>query len=481
MSSDQMSSLSTDPCFLNATEALQLFRRKALSPVELLDAQIARAESVEPTLNALSDRYWERALEQARAAERCYLAAPDKAGALTGVPTVIKNEHAMVGARTTQGSWIGGDEPDTENAPIVQRLLDAGAVIHAQGNVPEFFLATFTRSERHGVTRNPWNPEFTPGGSSGGCAAALASGITTLATGSDIGGSIRVPSAYCGTVGLKPSYGRVPEATFFYALNTCNHNGAMARSVADCLLMFNVINGPHPVDPATVKPAIQIDPGLSSVSGLRIALSADLGFFRVAPDVARNTRETAAMLRALGAEVEEIALDWDASAGDAISHILGFTMGPGVAEAVDLHGNRISDYVRTFAERTRHITQADYLAAHHIVERMHRALQKVLVDFDALICPTMAALDTPAEGVADSHAELLDKAMTYPFNLLSRHPVLSVPSGFGATGVPTGLQIVGRTFDEPTVFRIGLGLEKALRWNARHPQLAADLLQEPRS
>lgn len=480
MSTVQLSTVSTDPCLLDATEALRLFQRKELSPVELLEAQIQRVQEVDPVLNALSEHYWEQARTRARAAERCYQSNLDDTGALAGVTVVIKNEHAMVGAHTTQGSWIGGDAPDTENAPIVQRLLDAGAVIHAQGNVPEFFLATFTRSARYGVTRNPWNPAMTPGGSSGGCAAALASGMTTLATGSDIGGSIRVPSAYCGTVGLKPSYGRVPETAFLYALNTCNHNGAMARSVADCLLMFNVINGPHPVDPATVKPAIQIDPGQSSVSGLRIALSTDLGFFRVAPDVARNTRETAAMLRALGAEVEEIALDWDASAGDAISHILGFMMGPGVAEAVDLHGNRISDYVRTFAERTRHITQADYLAALHIVERMHRALQKVLVDFDALICPTMAAMDTPAEGVADSHAELLDKAMTYPFNLLSRHPVLSVPSGFGTNGVPTGMQIVGRTFDEPTVFRIGLGLEKALRWNARHPQLAADLLQEPR-
>lgn len=432
---------------------------------------MTRAERIEPLLNTFSERYIEQALIQARAAEATYKRAPHFAKPLEGLPTAIKNEHSLIGARTTQGSWLAGAAQDTENAPITQRLLDAGAVIHAQTNVPEFYLATFTRSLRHGVTRNPWNSAVTCGGSSGGSAAALASGLTTLATGSDIGGSIRVPSAYCGVVGLKPSYGRVPEGTFSYALNTSNHNGPMARTVADCALMFNVINGPHPADPAAIKPKLLLPEHPASVRGLKIALSCDLGFFDVQADVIRNTRAAAQTLRDLGAFVDEIDLAWDRSVRDAITHSLGFTLGLPLVENLRGNEEKVTDYVRGFAAMAQEITPAQFLDSTAIVARMHGALQDVLGRYDALICPTLAANNTPAEGCAGSHDELLDKAMTYPFNLLSRHPVLSLPSGFGDNGVPTGLQIVGHTFDETRVMQIGAGLEAAMGHANQHPKL----------
>jgi len=467
-----MSSLSNDElCYLGASQALALFRSREISPVQLLSALISRAETVEPAINAFSDTFFERAHAQAVHAEQVYLHAPERARPLEGIPVALKNEHRYIGVHTTQGSYLCGAEPDTENAPLTQRLLDSGALIHAQTNVPEFYLAGFTHSRRHGTTRNPWNRSITCGGSSGGSAASLAAGMTTLASGSDIAGSLRIPASYCGVVGFKPSYGRVPEGDFTYAANTHNHNGAMARSVRDCALMFNVINGPHACDPATVSPKLILPDAFESIKGLRIAVSYDLGFFDIQSEVHRNTQEVARTLRDLGAHVDEVSLAWTSKARDAITYALGFVLGKPLVATVLEHGDQMNDYVRQFARRALNISQAEYFESTAIVAQMHTALQKVFAEYDVLICPTMASVATPAEGAADAHDDLLRNAMTYPFNLLSRHPVLSIPSGFAANGVPTGLQIVAPTFDDALVMRVGAALEDALDWNRNRPPL----------
>jgi Asp-tRNA(Asn)/Glu-tRNA(Gln) amidotransferase A subunit family amidase len=460
-----------DLCFLGVTEAIELFRQGELSPVELLQAQLDRAKRIEPHLNAFCAIRTEQALEQARQAEAVYRKAPERARPLEGIPTVLKNEHLLVGEHTDQGSLLLGRTADTENSPITQRMLDAGAVIHARTNVPEFFVAGFTQSLRYGVTRNPWNPAYTCGGSSGGSAVALAAGTTTLATGSDIGGSIRVPSAYCGVVGLKPSYGRVPEQNMFFAMNTHNHNGVMARTVRDCIAMFNVVNGPHPVDPSTVKPKIAIDTSLAPVRGVRIALSIDLGYFDVHPEIAANTRAAAALLRDQGAIVDEVNLGWTAEVREAFTSGLVFTMGHMLEKAIEGSRDVVNPYVLNIAEMSQHITLDDYLASFEVIERMHAKLQDVFARYDALICPTLARNMTPAEGVKDAHLDLMNNAMTYPFNMLSRHPVLSIPSGMASHGVPTGLQIVGPTYDENRVLQIGLALESAIGWSKQHPKI----------
>lgn len=456
----------TDPCLLTAVEAIRLFRARRLSPVELLDALLERAARLEPTLNALSALRVDQAREQAVAAERAYMSPASSARPLEGVPTLLKNEHNLVGLHTTQGSWLCGDQPDSENAPLVQRLLDAGAVIHGQTNVPEFYLAAFTRSKRYGVTRNPWNPAITCGGSSGGAATALAAGMTTLATASDIGGSIRVPSAYCGVVGLKPSYGRIPEGAFVYASNPCNHNGVMARSVADCALMFNVVAGPHPADPTVISPKLTLPTDYAPVKGLRVAVSYDLGYFRIAEDVRRNTAHVASALRDAGAVVDEVAIPWDrATVVDAFTHYLGFLLGMPLAEAIREHRDQVSDYICGFADMAVGITPEMFIATTEAIGRLYASLQQSVFDrYDVLLCPTMADTTTPAEGMVESHANLMDKGLTYPFNLLSRHPVLAVPSGLADNSVPTGVQVVGRTFDEATVMHVGAAIERQLPW-----------------
>lgn len=458
-----------DLCYLSATEALTRFRNKELSPVELLEAQLRRAKQLEPTVNAFCSTRSEAALVAAKEAERIYSTTPQLAQALTGIPTVLKNEHSLIGEHTDQGSLLFGLDADSENAPITQRLLDAGAVIHARTNVPEFFVAMFTRSKRYGISRNPWNPAYTTGGSSGGSGAALAAGLTTLASGSDIGGSIRVPAAYCGVVGLKPSYGRVPESSMFFAMNHHNHNGVLTRTISDCALMFNAVNGPHRIDPTTIKPRIELSTKPSSVRGMRIALSIDLGYFKVAPDVERNTRLAAQHLSDQGAYVEEIALPWTEDIRAAFTHALVYPMGHSLLKLIEGQEDQVNDYVIAMAQMSKTITLDDYLASFNMLTRMHNSLQDVFENFDAMICPTLADNQWPAEGTDTPHDDLMQKGMTYPFNMLSRHPVLSVPSGFAMHGVPTGLQIVGPTYEEETVMRIGAALEHAINWPAWRP------------
>ncbi len=463
---------SEELCYLPATEALRMFRERELSPVELLNAYLERAEKLEPALNAFSAQRREEALAVAREAEHAYGSRGATLRPLEGIPVALKNEHTLCGWVTTKGSWLMGNTPDVINAPITQRLLDAGAAIHAQTNVPEFYMAGFTRSARHGITRNPWNLDMTPGGSSGGSGAALAAGLTCLATGSDIGGSIRMPASYCGVVGLKPSYGRVPVTPIAYALHTMNHIGPMARTVADCALMFNVVNGPHVADPSTVSPKLEVPLTFDSVKGMRIALSYDFDFCVVHPDVRKALDHVVSALRDQGAVVDLVSLGWNMRSAEALEHRLGYETGRAFAARILNQNEETSDYIRYFAATGLNVTGEQYLAANDVIGSMYESMAGVMAKYDALICPTMSGIGSAAEGVTDAMGQLRTDSMTFPFNLLSRHPALSVPSGVAHNGVPTGVQIVGRTFDETTVFRIGAAVEAAI-WQNKRPDLAA--------
>jgi Asp-tRNA(Asn)/Glu-tRNA(Gln) amidotransferase A subunit family amidase len=236
-----------DLCYLTATQARARFRARKLSPVELLDALIARAERVEPKINAFSDRYFEEARQAAKKAESRYMGKRGGPRPLEGIPLALKDVARLAGKRTTQGSLVLKNNVEKVSDPMVERLLDAGAIIHARTTVPEFCLSGVCRTRLFGTTRNPHNLDYGPGGSSGGSGAALAAGTTTLATGTDIGGSIRIPAAVCGVYGYKPPHGRNPEA-FPANLDPFNHCGPLARSVADAALFQNVVAGAHPRD-----------------------------------------------------------------------------------------------------------------------------------------------------------------------------------------------------------------------------------------
>lgn len=475
--------MTDDLAYTSATGARELFAAGNLSPVELMEAVIARAEQVEPAINAFAETFYDQALEQARLAEQRY--AQGTARPLEGIPVAVKEEAPIAGQHNTLASVPLRDVIAEETAVFVQRILDAGGIVHARTATPEFSSAPFTWSHLFGVTRNPWNTAYTPGGSSGGSAASLAAGSTTLATGSDIGGSIRIPSSFCGVVGFKPPYGRVPEVEIFNLDHYC-HEGPLARTVADCRLLENVIAGPHPSDVASLRPKLEIPDRLASIEGMRIAFSPDLGCYRVDADVAANTRSAVERLRAAGAEVEEVALPWELAALSRAARIhFGMIFGPSIAEIYKAHRDDLTPYARALFEESEEVKKSDFVAGLALEGQLYRPLGELLDRYEALVCPTFAIPAFPAEwGTSDPISvngqpleDWFDVMMTIPFNIASRCPVMSVPSGRSSDGVPTGMSIVGPTYDDVTVFRIAAALEGLEPWldsPASRPVVGAD-------
>lgn len=479
-----MSTLTTELNYLSATESLRLFRTRELSPVEVMKAIIARAEEVEPKIAAFSETFFEQALAGAQKSEATYSRQGARPRALEGIAVAIKEVTPVKGQRTTNGSLVYREAPvEKESAPLVERLQRAGSIIHARTTSPEFTCVPFTQSRLWGVTRNPWNLNYSPGGSTGGGAAALASGTATLANGTDIGGSIRMPAAFCGVVGLKPSYGRVPALPPFN-LDHYSHEGPLARTVADCALFENVISGPHWSDGATLRPKVRIPHEFGSIKGWRIALSVDLDCYAVDRDVAANTAAAAEALRAAGAEVEEVKLGWSMSEIiDAARFHYGAIFGPYVQREVDAHRELLSDYAIDFAERCGEVRKEDIVEGLEKEARINAGLARILEKYQALICPALSAQGFVAGDNYIGHGptvngqeipSILMTMMTIPFNICSRCPVLTVPSGLSSRNVPVGLQIVGRTYDDPSVFPIAAAIERERPWDKRRPSFEAE-------
>ena len=457
----------SDLCYLSATDALAAFRDRSLSPVELLDAVIARAEAVEPAINAFTFTHFDEAREAARAAEARYGAGAPM-GPLDGLPVGIKDESFIAGKPTSNGSLLMKDFVAEHTSVVNQRILDAGGIVHARTATPEFSCAGYTWSRLWGVTRNPWNTEVTPGGSSGGTAASLAAGTSALATGSDIGGSIRIPASTCGLVGYKPPYGRNPDDPPFNLDFFC-HTGPLARTVRDAILLQNVMSGPTTEDIASL-PRLVLPTEYAPIDGWRIALSTDLGFYQIDPDVAENTRRAAQVFRDLGATVEEVELGWGPEVLDACMAYLEHIFGGYMATISKGAEDQLTPYARAFAAAGSTSTAQDFVGALEVIGEMYRKLGPLLADYHALICPTTAIpavradFDQSSETLAINGHQVrpeLGWVLTVPFNAMSRCPVLSVPSGLAANGVPTGLQIVGRPYADADVFQAGLAYETA--------------------
>jgi len=462
----------TELPYLAATDAIARFRARELSPVELMTAVIARAENVEPAIGAFCEQRYERALEAARAAEDRY-AAPDGAPRpLEGLPIAIKEEQALAGEPLRLGSLLTGDVPEPADHPVVERVLAAGAIPHARSTTPEFSSAGFTHSRLWGVTRNPWHLGRSPGGSSGGSAAALAAGAATLATGSDIAGSIRIPASMCGVVGFKPPHGRVPDVSP-YTLDSYCANGPLARTVGDCALLEDVLAGPHPYDPVSQRPRHRLPAALGEVAGLRVAVCPVPGDYVVDPDVAANARTAAAALADAGAVVEEVELQWSRERVVRAARVHYATLWtPYLASLLDGDGDERAmpytlDLMRGCAAA---LDETGVYGGVLLEAEMLDALGAVHERFDALLCPTLAlpALDAGEDYVGGGPTidgrrlgDYFEMLLTIPFNVAGRCPVLSLPSGRAADGVPTGVQIVGRTYDDDTVFHVGAALERA--------------------
>lgn len=466
----------TELCYMTATEALRGFMERTLSPLELVEAVIQRSEAVNPKVNAYTYTFFERALDQARKAEQRYTARKVRRR-LEGVPVVIKDDHDVKGEITTHGSRLHRNNVSEKSCLTVERILRAGAIMIARSTTPEFAAATICHSPLWGVTRNPWNLAYSPGGSSGGAGAALAAGMTTLADGADYAGSVRIPASCNGVFGYKPPSGRNPSAPP-WNLNRFSVYGPLARSVSDGALMQNVMSGRHAEDITSLPTRVTLPIEARPIAGWKIALSTDLGFFEVAPEVKSALYDAAQAFRELGCEVDEIELDWTDKSLDAFCAYAGAFSGDEnegrSAEELEL----LADYSRTSSPRILEASSMSAAEGVRVRAEMYASLGPLLETHQILICPTVAVPGVAADlSPLDASFEIngipldatLGWCMTYPFNMLSQLPAASVPNGFSPDGVPIGLQIVGRPFRDASVFRAAAAFEQARPWRHKRP------------
>ena len=460
-----------DLCYMPGFLLQEQFKARKLSPVELLEAQIERAGAVNSKVNAYTDTYFDEAMEQARLAEKIFARKNGPVRPLEGLTLAIKDHQALAGKRSTQCSLVYQDVIETENSPTCQRLLDAGAIVVAKTTTPEFSSAGVTYSKLFGATGTPWNPCYTSGGSSGGSAASLGAGMVTLATGSDIAGSIRVPAACCGVVGYKPPYGRVPGSPPFNLDYYCQ-TGPLAQNVGDCAMMTNVMSGVHPDDIVSLRENINLPLEYADVKDWRVAYSVDLGAFNVSPEVRQNLMKTVELLADLGAEVEEVELGWGEEVTEAAITYLDHLFGRSLARSYEQHGDALCDYNIFYAKRAGRSDVEAFLSTYEVANQMYRRLGAVLEKFHAFICPTTATHEVLAEAkpwgtIKVNGKEMItdfDWVMAHPFNMLSRLPVIAIPNGIAANGLPTGIQIVSRSYDDHRVFQLARAIEKAAPW-----------------
>jgi Asp-tRNA(Asn)/Glu-tRNA(Gln) amidotransferase A subunit family amidase len=457
-----------DLCYLPAAEALRRFRKKTLSPVELMEATIRRAEATKKKTNCFTYTHFDEAMDLAKKAEAKY-ARGARTRALEGLPIGIKDESYIKGKPTSGGSLIMKDYIGGHTSPQNERILKAGGIVHARTATPEFSCAGYTWSRLWGVTRNPWNRKFTPGGSSGGTAASLASGTSAIATGSDIGGSIRIPASTCGLIGYKPPYGRNPDDPPFNLDFYC-HTGPLARNVEDAIILQNVMCGPHPLDISTLRPKLTLPTSYKPINGWKIAFSMDLGFYEVDREVQKNTLAALEVFRSLGATVEEVDLGWTHDVLDAGITYLRHLFGASLSRLLKKHGKDMTTYARQFARDGQMSKAVDFVGTLDQANKMYATLGPILDKYDVLVCPTTSLPAVPADFDQSKDTvkingkvvnPFLGWVMTSPFNTMSRCPVLSMPSGRAKNGVPTGIQIVGRTYRDADVFQAAMAFETA--------------------
>lgn len=458
-------------------EAAAALRQRKISSVELTLECLARIEKWNPELNAFLTVTAELALEQARRADADLAAGMDR-GPLHGIPIAHKDLFCTRGIRTTGGSrTFAGFVPEF-NAAVVERLESAGAVMVGKTNLHEHAYGITSENPHYGAVRNPWDPERSPGGSSGGSAVAVATGMALAATGTDTGGSIRVPASWCGIVGLKPTFGRVSKHGVLPLGYTLDHPGPMALTVRDLALLLQAIAGYDPRDPCCVDRPLQRclpEEGEISLRGVRIGMPRNSYFDRIDKEVDSAVYFLGFTAEELGAELSRVQVP-DGEQLNALAHL---TL---LAEAAAVHEpylrkrrDTYGEDVRTLLDMGRLVPAVDYLQAQRLRKRILGVYLDILQRVDALLLP---ATPMTAPRIGQKQVEINGEAedtriaatrLLRGFNLLGL-PVLSLPAGFSSAGLPIGCQIVGRPWDEPLLLRIGAALEDRLQLPRRPPR-----------
>ena len=463
--------------WLSATELLARYRTRELSPLEVTRCVLERAERSQPLLNAFCLIDADSALEAATASEQRWM-RNEPQGLLDGVPVSVKDIVLTRGWPTLRGSLtIDKNQAWLEDAPSVARLREHGAVLFGKTTTPEFAVGAFTRSPLTGVTRNPWNRALTPGGSSGGAGAALASGIGPLAVATDAGGSIRIPSSFCGVFGIKPSGGRVP-AYPPTPYGTLASIGPMSRSVEDAALMLQVMAEPDPRDwealPYDALPYLeQLDRPLK---GLRLAWSPTLGYAKVDDEVLALCERAVSVFSELGAQVELVGHVFD----DPLPMIERFKRALTHFAFQSFGEDRLTLMEERLVEMIRHSRESSSVTD-HLAAQTERAVFGARMNafhqtYDLLLTPTVAV--TPFAAEATHPGGYSDSMEWYPFTSpfnFTRQPAASVPCGLTLSGTPVGLQIVGPSYADLLVLQAAYGFEQARPWRHLKAPVGAKL------
>ncbi len=471
--------MDSELCFAPATELRELIEAREVSIVELVEMFYRRIEELNPRLNSYLALCPDQALAEAREAQQA-VQRGDSLGTLHGIPISIKDLEVTKGIPTTMGSAVFRDRVPDVDSVVVERVRQAGAIILGKTNTPEFGQSGTTETRLGGPCRNPWDTERTPGGSSGGAAAALASGLCTLATGSDGGGSIRIPASFSGVFGIKPSQGRVPRYGG-YGLPAANHfsqSGPMSRSVADTALLLQVLAGPDHRDPTSLRDATPdfMEQLNSGVRGWRIAWSPDLGYAGVDPEVVRVTETAARLFQELGARVEETDLTIE-EPFPAFFAVFATATYASYGHLLEENGDDLTDYVRNTFEHAAPLTAGDLSRALLRVDQLRHQMETFFDEYDLLLTPTMAV---PAFPIGQRPSVIGGKAVdpfwgylpfTFPINMTGQ-TASSVPCGFSADGMPIGLHIVGPRGAEARVLRASAAFEEARPWAQNRPPVS---------
>ena len=458
-------------CFLSGAELGRRIARRELSPVEVTRTHLERIARLDAKLNAFVLVTADRALAEAAAAER-EIAAGRSRGPLHGVPMALKDLFDTAGVRTTAGSRILAHNVPVRDAAVVERLRAAGLVLLGKTNLHEFAFGTTSDNPHYGPCRNPWDLERSPGGSSGGSGAALAAGLCAVAPGTDTGGSIRIPAGACGVVGLKPTLGRVSRRGVTPLAWSFDTVGAMTRTVEDTALLLNAIAGPDAEDEwCAVRPAEDFTRDLErGAGGLTVGVPREWFFAGVEPGIEAAVREAIAVLEREGARRVEVALPGMADAHTAHHAILA-------AEAAAFHGpwlrERPDDYgsdVRRGLELGQLIPAVDYVNARRVQAIVRATFRSALAEADVLVTPCLP--HTPlrvGQPMSREPAVAWNRLLT-PVNVAG-YPAISVPCGFDGGGMPVGLQMIGRPFEEALLLRVARAYERMTGWHERRPAL----------
>jgi aspartyl-tRNA(Asn)/glutamyl-tRNA(Gln) amidotransferase subunit A len=460
----------------SALDLATLIRTKQVSPVELVERVLQRIAVLNPRLNAFCHVSADAARVAAREAEIAVVKG-EPLGLLHGVPFSVKDVLETRGIPTTYGSRLFAEAVPDQDAVAVGRLRADRAVLLGKTATSEFGHQAITESPLFGVSRNPWNLACTPGGSSGGAAAAVASGLGPVALGTDAGGSVRIPAAFCGVFGFKPSFGRVPYHPAPPGWSHVAHVGPLTRTVRDAAAVLDVIAGGDDRDRASLAsvPGSYLDACDENIKGLHVAWSADLGYATVAPEVRALCENAAAEFETLGCHVEVVSPGWENPEAH-FSTLVAAQFYAAWSDRLPQAEALLSPTLVTFIRRGGGISAREYLLAYAAVEAYWQEVRTFLERFDLLLTPVaavapFAAGEAPPREVDGEALSVLGwMPFTYPFNLTGQ-PAASVPAGFTAEGLPVGLQIVGRRLADRTVLAAARAFEGACPWVDRCPPL----------